>query len=289
MTRVLVFGYGFIGAAFAALCRARGYSLLATARTAEKRTWLAGQGIDAVDPLSPQLSDIAAKADLILITPAPDDAGCPAFTALEATLRQAPRQWLGYLSTTGVYGDRGGGWAFEDQPLTPLSTEGRRRVQAETQWLSLSAQHDVAVFRLPGLYGVGRSVIERLRDGTARRIHKPGQVFSRLYDTDCADALLRSADRRRAGAVYNLCDDEPAPADAVLVWAAQTFGFAVPPEIPFDAPDLSPGMRRFYAENKRVSNALAKAELGWRPAFPTYREGLREVWRLVRNVSVIPH
>ncbi|BEV10969.1 SDR family NAD(P)-dependent oxidoreductase [Asticcacaulis sp. DW145] len=289
MTRVLVFGYGFIGAAFAALCRARGYSLSATARTAEKRTWLAGQGIDAVDPLSPQLSDIAAKADLILITPAPDDAGCPAFTALEATLRQAPRQWLGYLSTTGVYGDRGGGWAFEDQPLTPLSTEGRRRVQAETQWLSLSAQHDVAVFRLPGLYGVGRSVIERLRDGTARRIHKPGQVFSRLYDTDCADALLRSADRRRAGAVYNLCDDEPAPADAVLVWAAQTFGFAVPPEIPFDAPDLSPGMRRFYAENKRVSNALAKAELGWRPAFPTYREGLREVWRLVRKVSVIPH
>ncbi|WP_343684432.1 SDR family NAD(P)-dependent oxidoreductase [Asticcacaulis sp.] len=289
MTRVLVFGYGFIGAAFAALCRARGYSLSATARTAEKRTWLAGQGIDAVDPLSPQLSDIAAKADLILITPAPDDAGCPAFTALEATLRQAPRQWLGYLSTTGVYGDRGGGWAFEDQPLTPLSTEGRRRVQAETQWLSLSAQHDVAVFRLPGLYGVGRSVTERLRDGTARRIHKPGQVFSRLYDTDCADALLRSADRRRAGAVYNLCDDEPAPADAVLVWAAQTFGFVVPPEIPFDAPDLSPGMRRFYAENKRVSNALAKAELGWRPAFPTYREGLREVWRLVRNVSVIPH
>jgi nucleoside-diphosphate-sugar epimerase len=289
MTRVLVFGYGFIGAAFAALCRARGYSLSATARTAEKRTWLAGQGIDAVDPLSPQLSDIAAQADLILITPAPDDAGCPAFTALEATLRQAPRQWLGYLSTTGVYGDRGGGWAFEDQPLTPLSTEGRRRVQAETQWLSLSAQHDVAVFRLPGLYGVGRSAIERLRDGTARRIHKPRQVFSRLYDTDCADALLRSADRRRAGAVYNLCDDEPAPADAVLVWAAQTFGFVVPPEIPFDAPDLSPGMRRFYAENKRVSNALAKAELGWRPAFPTYREGLREVWRLVRNVSVIPH
>ena len=289
MTRVLVFGYGFIGAAFAALCRARGYSLSATARTAEKRTWLAGQGIDAVDPLSPQLRDIAAQADLILITPAPDDAGCPAFTALEATLRQAPRQWLGYLSTTGVYGDRGGGWAFEDQPLTPLSTEGRRRVQAETQWLSLSAQHDVAVFRLPGLYGVGRSAIERLRDGTARRIHKPRQVFSRLYDTDCADALLRSADRRRAGAVYNLCDDEPAPADAVLVWAAQTFGFVVPPEIPFDAPDLSPGMRRFYAENKRVSNALAKAELGWRPAFPTYREGLREVWRLVRNVSVIPH
>lgn len=289
MTRVLVFGYGFIGAAFADLCRARGYRVSATARTAEKRTWLAGQGIDAEDPLNPQLSNIAAAADLILITPAPDDSGCPAFAALGAALRDAPRKWLGYLSTTGVYGDRGGGWAFEDQALTPLSTEGRRRVQAESQWQSLSGQHDVAVFRLPGLYGVGRSVIERLRDGTARRIHKPGQVFSRLYDTDCADALMRSADRRRAGAVYNLCDDEPAPADAVLVWAAQTFGFAVPPGIPFDAPDLSPGMRRFYAENKRVSNALAKAELGWRPQFPTYREGLRDVWRLVQNGSAISH
>ncbi|ADU13286.1 NAD-dependent epimerase/dehydratase [Asticcacaulis excentricus CB 48] len=276
-----MFGYGFIGEAFAGLCRARGYCISATARTAEKRAFLSGQGIDAVDPLSLHLSDTAAAADLILITPAPDDAGCPAFAALGTALRDAPRKWLGYLSTTGVYGDRGGGWAFENQALTPLSTEGRRRVQAESQWQSLSDQHDVAVFRLPGLYGVGRSVIERLRDGTARRIHKPGQVFSRLYDTDCADALLRSAERRRAGAVYNLCDDEPAPADAVLVWAAQAFGFAVPPKIPFDAPDLSPGMRRFYTENKRVSNALAKAELGWRPQFPTYREGLHDVWRLI--------
>lgn len=281
MKQVLVFGHGFIGAAFADLCRARGYGVSATARSADKRAALTAQGIRAVDPAEAQLSDMARVADMILITPAPDDSGCPAFTALETSLSDAPRKWIGYLSTTGVYGDRGGGWAFEDQAPTPLSTEGRRRVLAESQWQSLNDRHDVAVFRLPGLYGVGRSVIERLRDGTARRIHKPGQVFSRLYDTDCADALMRSADRPRAGAIYNLCDDEPAPADEVMMWAAQTFGFDVPPEIPFDAPDLSGGMRRFYAENKRVSNALAKAELGWRPRFATYREGLTEVWRLI--------
>ncbi|UDF05412.1 SDR family NAD(P)-dependent oxidoreductase [Asticcacaulis sp. AND118] len=286
MKPVLVFGHGFIGAAFADLCRARGYSLAATARSADKRAALTAQGIRAVDPAGTDLSDLARAADMILVTPAPDDKGCPAFAAVGSALIDAPRKWIGYLSTTGVYGDRGGGWAFEDQAPTPLSTEGRRRVLAESQWQSLTPHHDVAVFRLPGLYGVGRSVIERLRDGTARRIHKPGQVFSRLYDTDCADALMRSAERRRAGAVYNLCDDEPAPADDVMVWAAQTFGFDTPPEILFDAPDLSPGMRRFYAENKRVSNALAKAELGWRPQFPTYREGLQVVWAALRAETV---
>ncbi|MDC7683999.1 SDR family NAD(P)-dependent oxidoreductase [Asticcacaulis sp. BYS171W] len=286
MTAVLIFGYGFIGAAFAELCRARGYAITATARDAAKRACLTAQGIAAIDPTDAEALKAAARAaSAILITPAPDDAGCPAFAAVSTALETVPRKWIGYLSTTGVYGDRGGGWAFEDQAPTPLSVEGRRRVLAESQWLGLSLLHDVAVFRLPGLYGVGRSVIERLREGTARRIHKPDQVFSRLYDTDCADALTRSLERPRAGATYNLCDDEPAPADAVMVWAAQTFGFDVPPEIAFDDPGLSPGMKRFYAENKRVSNARAKAELGWRPQYPTYREGLTEVWRQLNPLS----
>ncbi|ESQ80106.1 hypothetical protein [Asticcacaulis sp. YBE204] len=280
MLSVLIFGYGFIGAAFADLCRKQGYALSATARDAEKRAILTAQGVVAIDPMDTQALTVAAhNADAILITPAPDDGGCPGFAVLSNALTTLPRKWIGYLSTTGVYGDRAGGWAFEDQAPTPLSTEGRRRVVAESQWRGLP--HNVAVFRLPGLYGVGRSVIERLRAGTARRIHKPGQVFSRLYDTDCADALMRSLDRPRAGAIYNLCDDEPAPADEVMVWAARTYGFDVPPEIVFDDPALSPGMKRFYAENKRVSNARAKAELGWRPQYPTYREGLTEVWRIM--------
>jgi len=283
---VLIFGLGFIGAAFAGRCRALGLSVAATARQADKREALRAQGMTAIDPQDKAALNAAAQAaDLILITPAPQDDGCPAFAALSDLLEAASCKWIGYLSTTGVYGDRGGGWVFEESALLPLSAEGRRRVRAESQWQSLSDRHDVAIFRLPGLYGPGRSVIERLRDGTARRIHKPGQVFSRLYDADCADALLRSAERPRAGAVYNLCDDEPAPADEVLMWAARTFGFDAPPEIAFDAPDLSAAARRFYAENKRVSNARAKAELGWRPAYPTYREGLNEVGRKLNLIG----
>ncbi|MDC7676640.1 SDR family oxidoreductase [Asticcacaulis machinosus] len=278
----LIFGYGFIGAAFAEALHAEGYAISATARTPEKRAELTAQGMNAVDPADPTALKAALdQATVILLTAAPNDEGCPAFTALSTHLVSAPglaRRWIGYLSTTGVYGDRDGGWVFEDSPLNPLSREGQRRRDAERQWLELGQTTGdcVTVFRLPGLYGPGRNVLERLMDGTARRIHKPGQVFSRLYDTDCATALLASVRRPRAGGIYNLCDDEPAPADEVLVYAAHTYGFEVPPEIAFDDPNLSGGMKRFYAENKRVSNALAKAELGWRPQYPTYKEGLEQ-------------
>ena len=211
-------------------------------------------------------------ASVILITPAPGDGGCPAFAALSDF--DLAGKWIGYLSTTGVYGDRDGGWVFEDSACLPSSAEGRRRVIAENQWLS----QDAHIFRLPGLYGPGRNVIERLRDGTARRIVKAGHVFSRLHHDDCASALMASLARPRPGGVYNLCDDEPAPADEVTAWAARQFGFDLPPQIAWDDPDLSPATRRFYQDNKRVSNARAKAELGWRPAYPTYREGLAQLF-----------
>jgi nucleoside-diphosphate-sugar epimerase len=279
-----IFGYGFIGAAFAEALRADGYVISATARTADKRAALTAQGITAINPADPAALKIAVdQATVILLTAAPNDEGCPAFTALSPHLFSAAaprRRWIGYLSTTGVYGDRGGGWVFEDSPLYPISREGQRRAEAERHWLQLG-QHKgdcVTVFRLPGLYGPGRNVLERLKDGTARRIHKPGQVFSRLYDTDCATALMASVHRPRPGGIYNLCDDEPAPADEVLVYAAHTYGFEMSPEIAFDDPNLSGGMKRFYAENKRVSNALAKGELGWRPQYPTYREGLAAIY-----------
>jgi nucleoside-diphosphate-sugar epimerase len=275
--KALIFGYGFIGQAFGSLLKAKGFELIATARTPEKRQYLGGLGVSAIDPTDKNaLSHAASLASAILITPAPDNTGCPAFAALGDILKTKPKAWMGYLSTTGVYGDRDGGWVFEDSPLNATSREGQRRIVAERQWLSLS-HHNVCVFRLPGLYGVGRSVLERLSDKTARRIHKQGQVFSRLYDEDCATALYKSMERPRKGGIYNLCDDEPAPADEVLVYAAKTYGFDVPMEIAFDEPSLSGTMRRFYAENKRVSNALAKAELGWQLGYPTYREGLATI------------
>ena len=275
MRRALVFGYGFIGAAFASQARSAGFALSATARSPEKRQALTAQGIDAVDPDDRRAMALAATADAILITPAPDDDGCPAFRALDGLIDG--NRWIGYLSTTGVYGDRGGGWVFEDSALAPSSTEGRRRVTAETQWLGKGAHR----FRLPGLYGAGRNVIDRLKDGTARRVSIEGHVFSRLHHDDCATALMASIERPHPGHAYNLCDDKPASAEAVLLYAAQLTGLPVPETTAFDA--LPPAARRFYADNKRVANARAKAELGWRPQYPTYREGLDAIYRAMQS------
>lgn len=270
---VLIFGYGFIGKAFADLARASGHNIIATARDPEKRAALEAEGVMTVEPSD--LVWVVSQATALLITPAPSDDGCPAFAALEPHLSAVSGKWIGYLSTTGVYGDRDGGWVWEDSALLPSSAEGRRRVLAESQWRSLSG-HAVSVFRLPGLYGPSRNVIERLRDGTARRIHKPGHVFSRLHHDDCATAILAALERRTIDS-FNLCDDRPAPADDVLLHAAGLVGVAPPPAIAWDDPHLSPATRRFYADNKRVSNARAKAVLGWRPRYPTYVEGLAAI------------
>ncbi len=272
--KVLVFGYGFIGAAFAAAARAAGHDIAATFRTPDKRPLLEALDIDAVPAGNARaLARAVGRVDAILITPAPDDSGCPAFAALAGL--DLSRTWIGYLSTTGVYGDRDGGWVFEDSARDPTSIEGRRRMTAENQWLTKGAH----IFRLPSLYGPGRNVLIRLRDGTARRVHKPGHVFSRLHHDDCAAGLMLSVAKPRPGGIYNLCDDEPAPADEVLLWAAHEFGLPLPPETIWDDPASSPAMRRFYRDNKRVSNARAKAELGWRPRYPTYREGLAHIFK----------
>ncbi len=272
MRRLLIFGYGFIGSAFAAEALRAGYVVSATIRTPERRAGLEASGIEAVpfyDPMA--LAEAITAADGILVTPAPDDDGCPVFAVARDVLAKATPKWIGYLSTTGVYGDHDGRWVWEDSPLAPTSTEGKRRVLAEQQWQSLA--HSLAIFRLPGLYGPGRNVIERLRDGTARNIVKPGHVFSRLHHDDCATAVLAALERQAAGA-FNLCDDKPASASEVMAYAARLTGLPMPAAIAWDDPSLSPGVRRFYQDNKRVSNARAKAVLGWRPRFPTYREGL---------------
>lgn len=209
------------------------------------------------------------------MTAPPGDDGCPGLNALGERLRGATTAWVGYLSTTGVYGDLGGRWAFERNRINPQSTEARRRARAEAGWTATGLP--VAIFRLPGLYAAGRSAFERLRDGTAQRIAKPGHLFSRLHIDDLAAGLEASLARPRAGAIYNLCDDEPAPSSDVMAYAARLLGLEPPPETPFDATQLSPAAQRFWTENRRVSNALAKAELGWRPAYPTYREGLAAI------------
>jgi nucleoside-diphosphate-sugar epimerase len=178
-------------------------------------------------------------------------------------------RWLAYLSTTGVYGDRGGEWVEEDSPLSPSTERGRRRLAAERQWLALHASHGlpVHIFRLAGIYGPGRNQLMSVADGTARRIVKPGQVFSRIHVEDIATVLEASMARPNPGAAYNVCDDLPCPPQEVIAFAAELLGRPLPPEIPLDAAELSPMARGFYAESKRVSNRRIKTELGVRLAY----------------------
>ncbi|OYX31297.1 MAG: NAD(P)-dependent oxidoreductase [Caulobacterales bacterium 32-69-10] len=250
--RLFIFGYGFTGHALERRLAPKGWDVVGTTRSA------------------PRDYD---GADAVLIAAPPTAEGCPGLAALAPALAANPPAWLGYLSTTGVYGDRGGGWVFETSDLLAHSVEGARRAAAERGWLG----HGAAVFRLPGIYGPGRSAFDRLRDGTAKRLVKPGHVFSRIHVDDLAAGLEASIARPRAGGLYNLTDDEPAPAHAVTTYAARLLGIEPPPETAFDETTLSPMARRFWAESKRVSNARAKAELGWRPAYPSYREGLAAV------------
>ncbi len=280
--RLLIFGYGFSGRALARSPAAEGWRIAATHRDAEGAARIVADGAEPLDLADHDgLAAALSAADALLVTAPPGPAGCPAFDALAPLLsRQAPRPaWIGYLSTTGVYGDRRGRWVTEDSPLAAQSVEGARRVGAERDWMGLGRRQGlcVTVFRLPGIYGPGRSTFDRLRAGQAKRITSPGQVFSRIHVDDLAAGLVASIARPRAGAAYNLCDDEPAPNSQVVAHAAALLGMQPPPEIALADARLPPSAMRFYAESKRVSNARAKAELGWRPTYPTYREGLAAV------------
>ncbi|MDR3513707.1 MAG: SDR family oxidoreductase [Caulobacteraceae bacterium] len=279
--RLFIFGPGYVGLFLAQRLAAAGWRVAASARSAASAADLAAQGIEPVDPANAEAMDAAiAQAAAVLVAAPPDARGCPGLEPVGRALAGggAPG-WIGYLSSTGVYGDRGGRWVFEDSPLRAQSVVGARRVAAERSWLDLGCASGapVAVFRLPGIYGPGRSAFDRLRDGSARRVVRPGQVFSRIHRDDLTAALEASIARPRAGAIYNVCDDEPSPPQDVIAYAAGLLGVPPPPEVAFDAAALAEASQRFFAESKRVSNARAKAELGWRPAYPSYREGLRAI------------
>lgn len=280
--RLFTFGYGFSAAALGTQLARAGWSLAASYRRDEDGERLRALGVEAVSVNNPVALAAELKiATAVLVTAAPDAEGCPGLRTLVPALARggAFPDWLGYLSTTGVYGDRQGGWVFETSRLSAQSMEGARRVAAERDWLDVGKGMGLTttIFRLPGIYGPGRSTFDRLREGRAKRISAPGQVFSRIHVDDLAAGLMASIARPRAGGIYNLCDDAPAPNSEVVAYAAGLLGLPVPPEIPVEAAQLKGPAQRFYAETKRVSNARAKAELGWRPAYPTYREGLTAI------------
>ncbi|HEX3366742.1 SDR family oxidoreductase [Phenylobacterium sp.] len=280
--RLFVFGYGFSARALARRLQPQGWSVSATIRHPADRAKLDVEGVTPIPAGNKRALALALRdVQAVLVTSPPDAQGCPGLQALVPALATANAfpDWIGYLSTTGVYGDRHGGWVTETSRLAAQSVEGARRVSAERDWLEIGRGMGltVQVFRLPGIYGPGRSGLDRLRAGQARRIVSPGQVFSRVHVDDLAAGLEASIARPRAGGVYNLCDDEPCPNSAVIAYAARLLGLPIPPEVPLAEAGLSPAALRFYAESKRVSNARAKAELGWRPAYPTYREGLAAI------------
>ncbi len=287
MPNLLIFGFGYTGQALARRLRGKGWDVWAAVRSSASADAARATGVTPINAEDREALVAAPAMNAILVTAPPDDHGCPGLRALVPAMARAGAfpDWIGYLSTTGVYGDREGRWAFESSPLSARSPEAARRVAAERDWLEVGRGMGltVQVFRLPGIYGPGRSTFDRLREGRSRNLVKPGQVFSRIHVEDIAAALEASIRRPHAGRAYNLCDDAPAPPHALNAFACALMGVEAPATVAFDEAALPPVARRFWSENKRVSNARAKAELDWRPAFPSYREGLTAIYAAERS------
>jgi nucleoside-diphosphate-sugar epimerase len=275
--QALILGCGFVGKALGVRLLGTGVSVSGTCRTPAGCEALSTLGISPLifdGTTNEALVSVGRQADIVLASIPPTESGDSGFLALGETLTASRPKWIGYLSTTGIYGDRQGGWAFEDDEPSPLSREAKRRVQAENDWRSLPTP--AHIFRLPGIYGPGRSALNQVPAGTARRIDRPGQIFSRAHRDDIVEALIASIAKPNPGRAYNICDDLPCPSGDVIVQACRLLGKPVPPLIPIADANLSEMGQRFYNECKRVSNARIKSELGWRPRFPTYHEGLAD-------------
>ena len=276
---LLSFGHGYSAQALARRLMAKGWRVIGTTRSPDKAEAIRATGAEAVIWPVEKCGPLLDRATHILVSAGPDAGGDPILHRCAGALaaRSDLVDWVGYLSTTGVYGDRGGDWVDETSACTPATERGKARLAAETEWLDYCHETGlpVHVFRLAGIYGPGRGPFAKLRAGTARRIVKPDQVFSRIHVEDIATVLEASIERPHPGAIYNLCDDEAAPPEDVIAFGAELLGIPVPPAEPYETAEMSEMARSFYAESKRVSNQRIKAELGIRLAYPTYREGLR--------------
>ena len=273
---LLSIGHGYSARALAPLLLAVGWRIIGTTRSEEKAEALRAEGIEAVVWPGTDLRPYLAQASHVLTSVAPTPDGDPVLADIGAELARASHlEWIGYLSTTGVYGDHAGGWVDEDTVLSPSTKRGQMRVAAEAAWQALDLP--LHIFRLAGIYGPGRGPFAKVRAGTARRIIKQAQVFSRIHVADIAQVLAASIARPNPGAVYNLCDDDPAPPEAVIAYAAELLGRSLPPAEDFETAEMTPMARSFYAESKRVSNRRIKDELGIELRYPDYRAGLQSL------------
>ncbi len=274
MTRTLLsLGHGYTAQALTRRLIPQGWQVVGTTRHETAVTALQGPQVRMQLWPGTDLIDAVARASHILISIAPGAQGDPVLAAHADLFRKARPEWVGYLSTTVVYGDHQGGWVSEDTPLTPGNARGQQRVLAETQWRATGLP--IHIFRLAGIYGPGRGPFEKVRDGTARRVIKAGQVFSRTHVDDTAQVLQASMNAPNPGAAYNVCDDDPAPPQDVIAYAADLLGLPIPPTVSIEQANLTAMGASFYAESKRVRNDRIKADLGVRLLYPTYREGLQ--------------
>lgn len=271
MNHLFCFGFGFSARALSKHLKGQEWIISATSRNALNVTTIIASGVTGF-LFSAELS-IPADVTHILVSAPPDDHGDPVLRLFESQLLNLRHvQWVGYLSTTGVYGDKGGGWVDEDTLLAPSTLRGERRLAAEQAWLGIGLP--VHLFRLAGIYGPGRNQLLTVINGTAKRIIKHGQIFSRIHVDDIAGVLATSIAGPNPRRAYNVCDDEPCPPQDVVAFAAEILGLPLPPAVPFEEVELSPMARSFYADSKRVSNHRVKAELRYQLLYPNYRAGL---------------
>lgn len=279
---MLSFGHGYSAQALARVLIPLGWRMTGTTRNPEKAERMQAAG---VTPLlwdeAGHIKDALGASTHILVSAGPDAQGDPVLRDFGPDIKARARQfeWVGYLSTTGVYGDHQGQWVDENAPLTPATKRGIARVEAEAQWQNIP-ELKLHIFRLAGIYGPGRGPFSKVKNGTARRIIKKNQVFSRIHVEDIAQVLQASINRPRSGAVYNVCDDYPAPPQDVIAHAAELLGMPLPPAVKFEEAEMTPMARSFYAESKKVNNDLIKTELGVSLRYRDYRQGLAALLRL---------
>lgn len=274
--KLLCLGFGYTARQFVADFGERFSHIAATYRNAGTAAELTGCGIAPVAADNPDAAPLIAtirSSDVVLVSAAPGEEGDPFLARVRQALVGTPAMpRFFYLSTVGVYGDHGGAWVDEASTPHPVSRRSRLRLEAENGWLA--AVPGVQIFRLAGIYGPGRNALENLREGTAKRIIKAGQVFNRIHVADIAQVIAAALEKGTPGAIWNVADDEPAPPQDVVTYAADLLGTEPPPEIAFETAALGPMARSFYGENKRVSNRAIRQKLGVALLYPTYREGL---------------
>ena len=285
MTKTLLsFGHGYSARALSRILLPQDWRIIGTTRAEDKAVRLMNEGVEPrIWPGADMIPALNA-ATHILISAGPDDAGDPILAQLETEIaaRADQFEWVGYLSTTGVYGDHNGDWVDEETPLTPATKRGIARVEAEAAWQAIP-DLPLHIFRLAGIYGPGRGPFAKVRNGTARRIIKQGQVFSRTHVADIARILAASIKKLNIGSIYNVCDNDPAPPEDVIAYAAELLGMPIPEAIDYETADMTPMARSFYAESKKVRNDKIKTKLGVELLYPDYKTGLKAL--LAREVE----